>query len=37
VSGNGSIASTLSKAGDAISKIGTSAGSLVSSLDDQCS
>jgi hypothetical protein len=37
VQGNGSISSTISKAGDAISKIGTSAGDLFSSLDDQCS
>jgi hypothetical protein len=37
VQGNGSISSTLSKAGDAISKVGTSAGALVSQLDDECS
>jgi hypothetical protein len=35
--GNGSLASNLSKAGDAISKVGTSAGDLVSALNAQCS
>ena len=35
--GNGSISSTISKAGDAISKVGTTTGSLISSLDAECS
>lgn len=34
--GNGSLSSNLSKAGDAISKVGTSAGDLLSSLNSQC-